>query len=225
LSLAALAGAVAARGSRAEVRAGRSGARPTSLRILGYVSAAIGALDAADVRSVGDALASLASIFDEQDERLKEEWTLLSVPQRGHILEARRVLVEDGIHGREDALVHLRMVYDLEESGSKAQVRQGRSRHPKAPRERVRQFDIVNPREAIYRQFNDLILYRVQLDDRGDLCVFVWADDADGAMELGEGYAQTKGWRVDERDTRMFEVSDDATREAVYARSIEDTDE
>jgi len=109
-------------------------------------------------------------------------------------------------------------------SGSRGVARSGRlasSQEPwrlKTPAERD---DIVNPNEASYRQFNDLTLYRVRLDDRGDLCVFVWADHADDALTLAEQYAQKKRWEVREQDASVYETSDETARETVYARSIE----
>ena len=63
--------------------------------------------------------------------------------------------------------------------------------------------DIVNPEAA----GPDERLYCVRLDDRGDLCAYVWRMGPEDAMEEAEEYAAGQGWEIDEGDVSAFEVN------------------
>lgn len=63
---------------------------------------------------------------------------------------------------------------------------------------------IANPRDATPGGR----LYLCRLDDRGDLTVYVWADNAMDASEWAEEYASKQGWEVDEDDLVIFPVLD-----------------
>jgi hypothetical protein len=65
--------------------------------------------------------------------------------------------------------------------------------------------DIVNP-EAAYL---DERLYCVRLDDRGDLCAYVWGMDLCSAAEEAEEYAAKQGWEINEDDVSAFTVNAD----------------
>ncbi len=64
---------------------------------------------------------------------------------------------------------------------------------------------IVNPEAA----GPDERLYCVRLDDRGDLCAYVWGMGPEDAMEEAEEYAADQGWEIDEDDVSAFDVNAD----------------
>jgi len=65
--------------------------------------------------------------------------------------------------------------------------------------------DIVNPEAA----GPDEWLYCVRLDDRGDLCAYVWGMGLWDATEEAEEYAAKQGWEINEDDVVAFEVNAD----------------
>ena len=71
-----------------------------------------------------------------------------------------------------------------------------------AASENARTAPIENPRDGA----TDKGLFLCRLDDRGDLVVYVWGDNATDASDGAEEYAQAQGWEVDEDDLAIFEV-------------------
>lgn len=63
--------------------------------------------------------------------------------------------------------------------------------------------DIVNPEAAE----TDARLYCVRLDDRGDLCAYVWGMNPEDAEEEAEVYAYMEGWNWNENDVAAFLVN------------------
>ncbi len=63
--------------------------------------------------------------------------------------------------------------------------------------------DIANPEAA----GPDERLYCVRLDDRGDLCAYVWGMNLWDAAEEAEEYAAKQGWKIEEDDVAVFEVN------------------
>lgn len=49
-------------------------------------------------------------------------------------------------------------------------------------------------------------LYLCRLDDRGDLTVYVWADNATDASDEAKEYATKQGWEVAEDDLAIYPV-------------------
>lgn len=49
-------------------------------------------------------------------------------------------------------------------------------------------------------------LYLCRLDDRGDLTVYAWADNASDAGDEAEEYATKQGWEVEEDDLAIYPV-------------------
>ncbi len=75
--------------------------------------------------------------------------------------------------------------------------------------------DIANPRDFE----RDGMLYCVRVDDRGDLCVYVWGGTETDAVEAAEEHARKQDWQFNEEDIAVFGVEDDA-RVIVLVRSI-----
>jgi hypothetical protein len=74
--------------------------------------------------------------------------------------------------------------------------------------------DIVNPEAAD----SHARLHCVRLDDRGDLCAYVWRMSPDDAIEEAEEYAAGQGWEINEADVAVFPVNAD-DRAVVLFRS------
>jgi len=99
--------------------------------------------------------------------------------------------------------------------GSRGVVRTGRSAVERHPPPESPPHPVVNA--SWYEP--DAALYKIRIDDRGDLCVYVVGGpgipSADAAMEEGEAYAEKHGWEFSEEDVtpvRMSEAEEDGVR-------------
>lgn len=70
---------------------------------------------------------------------------------------------------------------------------------------------VANPK--IYDPIEDLELFKIRIDDRGYLCVYVFSalgiSNADDAMEEAEAYARNHGWTFDEEDVTPVPMRED----------------
>ena len=77
--------------------------------------------------------------------------------------------------------------------------------------------DVANPRAAA----EDVRLACVRIDDRGDLCVYVWLAwgmSVDDACAFGQRHADRQGWGYDPDDVSVWTVDDPEIRAIVMAR-------
>lgn len=64
-------------------------------------------------------------------------------------------------------------------------------------------------------------LTKVRLDDRGDLCLYVWGLEDSDAMDEADDYASEAGWEVSPEDVTCWPL-EDGEFDAVLAASVED---
>lgn len=50
-----------------------------------------------------------------------------------------------------------------------------------------------------------ILLWKVRIDDRGDLCVYTFARSSEDAFEAGEDYANREGWEFNDEDLDLYE--------------------
>jgi hypothetical protein len=72
-----------------------------------------------------------------------------------------------------------------------------------------------------YEASSTTVLTKVRIDDRGDLCVYVWGLDDVDAMDEAIDYADESGWEFDEEDVTVWPL-EDGEFDAVLAASVED---
>jgi hypothetical protein len=93
--------------------------------------------------------------------------------------------------------------------GSRGVVRRGRDVARPPPEEPLHA--VANPK--ICDPIEDLELYKIRIDDRGDLCVYVFSalgiNSADDATEEAEAYARKHGWTFDEEDVTSVPMRED----------------
>jgi hypothetical protein len=67
-------------------------------------------------------------------------------------------------------------------------------------------------------------LWCVRLDDRGDLCVYVWGGPGltteQDAAEEAEEYANRQGWEYEEEDVIAWGITDSEHESEVLARTL-----